>query len=244
MDSEERRKRERSAPNRAILLLAGRGNRLRPFTDTTPKPLLPHNGRPTLHTILLALTAVGVQHLCLITHHLAEQIEAYVGNGRHWGFTSVTTYRQPVPAGTAHALQQAQPFLTEPCWLLAGDYILPPDYLFPLRHTYQTTAAPLALSLKPVPPAELSQRSSVRFDSNGRLLEIIEKPAPGQAASPLAASLLMIIPPQIRPYLQTLTLSPRQEYELPTILNTMLADGCEAAYCIQPAPAEWQVGNE
>lgn len=241
MDSERR---GRSTPKRAILLLAGRGNRLRPFTDTTPKPLLPHNGRPTLHTTLTALTAVGVQDLCLVTHHLAAQIEAYVGDGRPWGFTTVTTCRQTTPAGTAHALQQAQSFLSEPCWLLAGDYILPPDYLFPLRDTYQTTTAPLALSLKPVPPAELSQRSSVRFDDNGRLREIIEKPTPGQAASPFAASLLMIIPPQIRPYLQTLTLSPRQEYELPTILNAMLADGFEATYCIQPAPAEWKVDNE
>jgi len=61
----------------AILLAAGRGTRLRPHTDSTPKPLLPVQGAPTLDLYLQSLTAAGVNRLVLVTHYLGEQIDAY-----------------------------------------------------------------------------------------------------------------------------------------------------------------------
>ena len=72
-------------PRRAVVLAAGRGRRLRPHTDHTPKPLLPVNGRPTLDFVLTALARAGVTDLCLVTHYLAGQIQAYVGDGTQWG---------------------------------------------------------------------------------------------------------------------------------------------------------------
>ncbi|VAW43450.1 hypothetical protein MNBD_CHLOROFLEXI01-2759, partial [hydrothermal vent metagenome] len=113
---------------KAIVLAAGRGKRLRPFTDHTPKPMLLWNGRPTLETILIALKNSGVNEVCLITHYLAEQIEAFVGNGTIWGLKT-DFLRQEKLNGTATAVQQAASFIDAPTLILAADYILPPTYL-------------------------------------------------------------------------------------------------------------------
>ena len=64
----------------AVLLAAGRGARLKPHTDKTPKPLLPVNGAPTLDLYFSGLATAGVQNVVLVVHHLAEQIKNYAGN--------------------------------------------------------------------------------------------------------------------------------------------------------------------
>jgi dTDP-glucose pyrophosphorylase len=224
---------------KAILLAAGRGSRLRPFTDHTPKPMLLWNGRPTIETILVALKQMGISDLYLITHYLAEQIETFVGNGSSWGLQT-HFLRQEKMNGTATAVQQAAPFIDSPTLILAADYILPPHYLQDLHNVYQQSGTPLAISLKNLPSDQLQQRSSVRFANDGTVAEIVEKPAVGHAPSQIGASLIYIVPPQIQHYLTKLSPSPRGEYELPTVIDQMLHDGYRATGLLQPAPQEWQ----
>jgi bifunctional UDP-N-acetylglucosamine pyrophosphorylase/glucosamine-1-phosphate N-acetyltransferase len=226
-------------PRRAVILAAGRGQRLRPLTDHTPKPLLPVNNRPTLDYVFAALVQAGVEKVCLVTHHLAGQIEAYAQNGHTWGL-QVTTCHQSSMRGTADALKTALNFVTTACYVLAADYVLPPDYLRILKSAYVQAGTPLAVALRPMPASESSQRSSVRFDDNGRILEIVEKPASGQAPSHVGASLIYIVPPAIRHYLANPPLSARGEYELPTIINQMIQDGYAITGCLQAPPPEWE----
>ena len=227
---------------KAIVLAAGRGKRLRPYTDHTPKPLLLWHGRPLLHTTLTALANMGVSDVCLIIHYLAEQIEAFVGDGNAWGL-SACFVRQGVLNGTATAVQLAADFIDAPTVIVAADYILPPDHLQALHAVYLEAGTPLAVSLKALPEAELSQRSSVRFAADGTIAEVVEKPATGQAPSQVGASLIYIVPPQICSYLSELTASPRGEYELPTVINRMVQDGYKLFGLRQPAPAEWHPGR-
>ncbi len=225
---------------KAIVLAAGRGKRLRPYTDHTPKPLLPVNGRPTIHTTLTALANMGVEEVCLVTHHLAEKIEAFVADGSAWG-VKAHFMRQEEMNGTATAVQMAADFIDVPTIIVAADYILPPHYLKELHSAYLAAGTPLATSLKALPAEELGQRSSVRFAADGSIAEVVEKPANGQAPSHIGASLIYIVPPQIRHYLTQLTASSRGEYELPTVINRMVQDGYRLSGLLQPAPEEWQV---
>ena len=197
------------------------------------------NGRPILDTILVALAQTTVTHVCLITHHLAEQIEAFVGDGAAWGLR-IHCLRQEMMDGTATAVQLAADFIDIPTIIVAADYILPSTYLQALHEAYRQSGNPLAVSLKALPANELGQRSSVRFASDGTVAEIVEKPAAGQAPSQIGASLIYIVPPQIQDYLTELRPSPRGEYEFPTVINQMLRDGFKATGLLQSPPQEWQ----
>lgn len=227
-------------PKKAIILAAGRGKRLRPYTNGIPKPLLTINGQPMLETVFLALQKAGIKEVCLVLHHLAQQIQTFTANGRPWKFNITYAYQQE-PLGTADAVRAAADFITEPCYILAADYALPSHFLTDLRDAYTAQASPLFVSLKKLSPTELTQKSSVRFDEYGRITEIVEKPAPGQAPSSIGAAPFLIVPPEISPYLTHLTPSIRGEYELIDVLNKMIKDGCPMSGLLQPQPLEWDI---
>ncbi len=104
-----------------MLLAAGLGKRMRPLTDTLPKPLLPVAGKPLLVYHIERLAALGVRELVINTAYLAEKVEQALGNGSAFGVT-IEYSREPEPLETGGALLQALPLLGEaPFLLINGD---------------------------------------------------------------------------------------------------------------------------
>lgn len=68
-----------------MILAAGRGERMRPLTDHTPKPLLPVAGKPLIVWHIERLAAAGIRQLVINHAHLGEQLEQALGDGTHWG---------------------------------------------------------------------------------------------------------------------------------------------------------------
>lgn len=231
-------------PQTAVLLAAGRGRRLRPYTDQMPKPLLSVNGRATLDYVLTAAAEAAVQTVCLVTHHMGEQIEQFVGDGSAWDLTAVYC-RQPKLAGTAHALQTAvstHPALftrEQPFILTATDYILPPDYLANLVAAHLHNGTDMTVSLKELSSQEILASSSPRFLQNGQISQIVEKPSPEDISGPHAASLTFVLPGAMLDYLPHMKPSPRGEFEIQSVINQMLQDGFTAGGLVQDAPHEW-----
>jgi CTP:molybdopterin cytidylyltransferase MocA len=87
-------------------MAAGEGRRLRPLSERWPKPVLPIDGRPVLGTLLRELAAAGIERATIVTGHLAEEVEAFVGDGAAWGL-EVAFARQPRPDGSADAVRRA-----------------------------------------------------------------------------------------------------------------------------------------
>lgn len=227
----------------AVILAAGRGKRLRPYTDLTPKPLLPKNGRPLLDSVLEALKQVGIQRVLIVTHYLGEQIENYVQKGAKWG-VEVSYHRQEPLLGTAHALQQVTHFLTAATLITAADYALPPSYFEPLLEKYEgvnqqhPAGQHMVVSLKQLPPAAMSQSSSVAFNPQGQITHIVEKPAAGLTPSPYSASLIYVVPAAVTHFLPQAPLSERGEYEFPAVVNEMITAGYILHGVLQPPPQE------
>jgi glucose-1-phosphate thymidylyltransferase len=90
----------------AVVMAAGEGTRLRPLTERWPKPVLPIDGRPVLATLLRQLASSGFAQVTVVTGHLAEQVEALLGDGSGLGLR-VTTVRQPDALGSADAVLRA-----------------------------------------------------------------------------------------------------------------------------------------
>ena len=107
-----------------MILAAGLGTRLRPLTNTTPKPLLPVAGQPLLVWNLLLLRQYGIQDVMINLHHLGQQIQEYVKDGSTWGLR-VTYSQEPVILGTGGGLKQAEPFFEgQPFLVINGDTLV------------------------------------------------------------------------------------------------------------------------
>ena len=88
----------------AVILAGGKGTRLRPFTSTLPKPLVPVGDYPIIEIVLRQLKHFGFTDVIISTGHLAELIEAYCGDGRRWG-VKIRYVREDKPLSTAGALK-------------------------------------------------------------------------------------------------------------------------------------------
>jgi dTDP-glucose pyrophosphorylase len=228
----------------AILLAAGRGKRLRPFTDTLPKPLLPVRGRPTLDYVLAAVSRAGIERVCLVTHHLEQQIRDFVARGSKWELQA-TYAHQNVLRGSGDALLSVprEWIRFEPVMVVATDYILNENTVVELVQAHERRGSGITMSLKECPPDEQLNRSSVDVDEDWAVTRIIEKPAAGQVLSPYAASILFILPQAIWEYIPRIQPSSRGEIELQTAVQMMIDDGFQAYGLLQPAPEEWNAAH-
>jgi MurNAc alpha-1-phosphate uridylyltransferase len=95
----------------ALILAAGRGERMRPLTDGTPKPLLVVGGKPLIVWHLEKLAAAEVRYVVINTSHLAEQFEPALGGGDRWGLRIRYSYEGPEPLETGGGMLRALPLL-------------------------------------------------------------------------------------------------------------------------------------
>ncbi len=107
---------------RAMILAAGRGQRMRPLTDTTPKPLLKAGGKPLIVWHIERLAAAGITDLIINHAWLGGQIEAELGDGAVWGVRIQYSAEAPGGLETAGGIVQALPFFEgEPFLVINGD---------------------------------------------------------------------------------------------------------------------------
>jgi NDP-sugar pyrophosphorylase family protein len=231
-------------PTSAVLLAAGRGKRLRPFTDETPKPLLPVNGSNSLDMTLQTMKRTGIRRACLVTHHLERQIRTFVDQGSAWGLEAVFCHQTELRGsgdGLLSVLRNLPDWIdrSAPVLVTATDYLLPENTLADLVAAHEAQGCDITVSLKECPLEELSVRSSVELGESWRVQRIVEKPAPGEAPSRFTAALVYILPPAIWDVLPKLRPSPRGELELPAAVNLLLEAGMTAYGLLQPTPLEW-----
>jgi len=113
---------------KAMILAAGLGKRMRPLTDTTPKPLIKLAGKPLIVYHIEALVRAGITDLVINHAWLGEQIEARLGNGSEWG-ARINYSRETEPLETGGGITKALPLLgDEPFLLVNGDVWINMDF--------------------------------------------------------------------------------------------------------------------
>jgi MurNAc alpha-1-phosphate uridylyltransferase len=132
---------------KAMILAAGRGERMRPLTDHTPKPLLPAAGRPLIEHLIIALVAQGFPEIVVNTAHLGEQIERHLGDGDRFG-AQIAYSRETEALETGGGIRQALPLLgDQPFLVVNGDIATD----FPFGRLKQRPAGLAHLVLVPNP---------------------------------------------------------------------------------------------
>lgn len=113
---------------KAMILAAGRGERLRPLTDRTPKPLIEVGGKPLMAWHLERLARAGIREIVINVSHLAAMIEARVGDGSAWG-VSIAYSREAEALETAGGIATARELLgAEPFLLVNADVYCDVDF--------------------------------------------------------------------------------------------------------------------
>jgi dTDP-glucose pyrophosphorylase len=109
-------------PNLMVIMAGGQGTRLRPHTESCPKPLLPVGGRPMLEHIIERARAEGFHRFVLAIHYLGQMIENHFGNGSRWQ-VEIDYLREESPLGTVGALALLTPRPDAPFLVSNGDVL-------------------------------------------------------------------------------------------------------------------------
>ncbi len=152
----------------AIILAAGEGRRLRPFTVNKPKAMIHIAGKPIIRYILDSLAQKGIHDIIFIVGYHREQIFDYIGDGKQFG-VNVKFITQDKQLGTAHALFQAENATDDEFLVLPGDKLIFPETLTQIL-SVKSPAVLVKLETSP-------SRYGVVSVRDGRLEEISEKPA-------------------------------------------------------------------
>ncbi len=165
---------------RAMILAAGLGTRLRPLTETTPKPLLPVAGRPLVAYALDLVARAGIREVVLNVHYLAEQIRAALGTGDAFGVKISYSVEQQL-LDTGGGIAAARQFLEGDSFAVVNADVYIEGDLRELLSFHRKKGALMSLWVRPDPDA--ARKDDVRADSTGRVHAIL-----GHTTAPLFAN--------------------------------------------------------
>ena len=199
----------------AVVMAAGEGSRLRPLTDRWPKPILPIDGRAVIATLLRELAAAGIERVAIVTGHLAEQVEALVGDGSGFGL-DVTFTRQPGVLGSGDAVRRGLAAGAEPPFLVAAaDTVFASGDVGRFAAAAEQAAGGLAVRRDPAP--DPPHRWGTRVE-HGRVVEVLDR----ARTSDVSGAPLWAVGAKLVPYLEGLSGPP---YELAEAYERAVDDG-------------------
>ncbi len=202
---------------KAVILAAGKGSRLKPLSEKTPKPLLTINGLPVIDQIIKILCEVKINDIVIVTHHLENKIKSHLRN------EELTFCTQKELLGTADALISAKRDVDGSFISLAADTIFKTEDLEKMINYFKNNDIDILVGLQKVPQDELKRRSTVKM-SGKKISQIIEKPLPGKKLSNISAMPIFIFKDIIWKYLDSLKPSKSGIFELSTAIQNAIDD--------------------
>ncbi len=221
---------------KAVVLAAGRGTRLRPLTDVTPKPMIDLWGRPILEHVLRGLALAGLREVGIVTAYLGEQIEDYFAGGARLGL-SLSYYRQTEKPGTVGAVLAAERFVgEEPFFACFADIIT--DYTV-YKGVLDSFAAEPCDALLALNWVDDPSAGSAVYVEGTRIVRQIEKPAPGTSTTHWNQAGIFVYGPEMLRAMRRVTPSPRGEYELPSATQILLSENRLVRGYLMPRDTLW-----
>lgn len=178
----------------ALILAAGEGQRLRPLTERSAKPMLKIGGSPILSYNVRMLVRAGIKRIVINVHHQPEEIIKYFGDGNEFG-CEIFYSPEPSLLGTAGALKQAKKIVggfDATFAVIYGDNLT--DMRFEnllAKHSQEQAACTLALFHR----EDVSASGIVEIDNDDRLIRFLEKPMSYEVFSHWVNAGLMVLEP-------------------------------------------------
>jgi len=164
----------------AIILAGGLGTRLKPLTDTTPKPLLPISGRPIIEHAILNFRRHGITDILISIGYKADMIRGYFGDGSKFG-VKIGYCIEEEPLGTGGAIKTAAADIKGTFVAINGDNLADFDWTAILEE-HKKGNAKITLALYPV--EDVTKFGIAKLEGK-KIVDFIEKPSPDKAPSNL-----------------------------------------------------------
>ncbi|MCL0036334.1 sugar phosphate nucleotidyltransferase [Dehalococcoidia bacterium] len=193
----------------AIILAAGEGQRLKPFTGLLPKVMLPIAGNPILQYVVEALAQNGIRRIVMVVGYKKEQVQDYFSSGQGFG-VEIDYVVQPQQLGTAHALRQVRDLADDRFLVLAGDNVIDANTIAPLVNAAANTML--------IKTQEDISKYGVVLVHDGLIREVIEKPA--EKISNLVNTGIYAFNREVFDFLD-------DEVKLTSVIQRMIAEGCD-----------------
>jgi NDP-sugar pyrophosphorylase family protein len=157
----------------AVISAGGLGTRLRPFTDTMPKPMIPLLGKPLLEHHVEQFKKFGVKEFFFTLHYLPEVIMNYFGDGSKWG-VQMHYFTETTPLGTAGGIKQFELQLNDLFYFIYGDTVSVVDY-GKMADVYGVKRDPIGMQ-RMKRTDDYADADVAEIDSEGRFVAIHGKP--------------------------------------------------------------------
>ncbi len=199
----------------AVVLAAGEGSRLKPFTLTRPKVMIPVANKPILEYVIAALKDSGILDIIMVVGYKREKIMDYFGDGHARG-VDITYVVQHPQLGTAHALKQAADHVYDHFLLVNGDTVVNASDIKRVMNARLCDAAMLTIHANP------AKKYGVVETNNGLVKSIREKPVHEENGNIVNAGVYRFST-RIFGFLGSLDISERGEYEITDAIKKMIS---------------------
>ena len=196
--------------DKAVILAAGRGTRMRELTSELPKPMIKVRGKPVLQYIVEGLCNAGVRDLLLVVGYRADSVQEFFSDGSRYN-VAIRYATQTVQDGTGRVVDLSRDFVGNRPFILAyGDILVDPTNYKRLVVLPDDAEALLTVTRG----EDVSKGGAVIINDESDVLDVREKPKPGEPTSPWYNAGLYVFRPSIFDFTAKLKPSPRGEYEL------------------------------
>ncbi len=207
--------------DKAVVLAAGRGTRMREMTAELPKPMLEVRGKPVLQHIVEGLRDAGVCDVLIIVGYHAEAVQNFFGDGSRYKI-GIQYMTQTVQDGTGRVVELARDFAgLSPFVLSYGDILVEPTNYRRIGDLPEGVEAIVTV----IRGEDLSKGGAVFVNEQMEVTDIREKPQPGESNSVWYNAGVYAFRPGIFEFTAKLKPSPRGEYELTDAIRNLARSG-------------------
>jgi UDP-N-acetylglucosamine diphosphorylase / glucose-1-phosphate thymidylyltransferase / UDP-N-acetylgalactosamine diphosphorylase / glucosamine-1-phosphate N-acetyltransferase / galactosamine-1-phosphate N-acetyltransferase len=207
--------------DKAVILAAGRGTRMRKLTAELPKPMIEVRGKPVLQHIIEGLHDAGIRDLLLVVGYRADVVRDFFGDGSRYN-VAIQYVTQMVQDGTGRVVELARDFVTNRPFILAyGDILVAPANYKRVVDLPDDVEAFLTVTRG----EDVTKGGAVFLNDEMNLVDLREKPEPGEPTSPWYNAGLYTFRPSILEFTAKLKPSPRGEYELTDAIRELAQSG-------------------